>query len=399
MKKLIKTMLCFVLVLTVPGMYLGCFADSTKDYSGYETYVSLGDSIAGGIGLPDNPLRGPDQPDKTLVYCAKIPGAYPVLVAEELGIEDENFAQLACAGMRTVELRACLDPDYVMPDQYANNFQGNELTEWCTDRFDYVQLVSDADIITMNMCANDVASLTLFYIRNAMAENGVSDSEINDLIAEYAGDGQYFEAVAKLLEFAETLEYYESIVSAAIEGLSVGYTRWTENWDAICGKIYELNPDVTLVCVGMYNPFNEIKLTQDSLLKIGVALDGIVEAINTWSAAGSAYADDYIYVNIMGIESMFTTAGKAITDEGFLDNMELNVHPSVAGQQEIAERVMNAVPEKSAEGTEPAEEPVNPIQEQAEKQVDKVMHTVKDTVGDVCRTVTRHISIFVSWFR
>ena len=64
-------------------------------------YVSLGDSIADGIGLPDNPLRGPDQPDKTKVYCHKTIGAYPSLVAAALGVRDENFAQLACAGMGT----------------------------------------------------------------------------------------------------------------------------------------------------------------------------------------------------------------------------------------------------------------------------------------------------------
>ncbi len=379
-------------------MCLTCFADSTKDYSGYKTYVSLGDSIADGIGLPDNALRGAAQTDKTLVYCGKTPGAYPVLIAEALGIEDDNFSQLACAGMRTVELRACIDPDYVIPDQYANNFQGDELCQWVQSRFDYVKLLSDADIVTMNMCANDVASYALFYVREAMAANGVSESQIDSLVAESEASGQYFEAVAVLLEYAEAAEYYAGIVKAAIEGLSVGYTHWTENWDAICGKIYELNPDVTLVCIGMYNPFKDMKLTQDSLIEIGAAIDGIVAAINTWSAAGSAYADKYIYVDILSIESMLATTGKALTDEGALDNFELNVHPSVKGHQQIADKVMKAVPEKSADGGTPASEPVNPIQQVAEKHAGKLFSTAKYAVADTCRTVTKFIAKLTTWF-
>jgi len=388
MKKLLRTLLCFVLVLTLPVMYMGCLADSAKDYSGYVKYVSLGDSIADGIGLPANPLRGPDQSDKSLVYCNKTPGAYPVLVAEALGIADENFSQLACAGMRTVELRACLDPNYVIPDQYANNFEGDELTKYCTSRFDYRALIADADIVSMNMCANDVASLALFYIRNAMAANGVSEEELDSISGEAEEDCLFFEAIAKLLEYAQTAEYYAAVVDAAIQGLSVGYTRWTENWDAICGIIYQLNPDVTLVCVGMFNPFNEVKLTQKSLLTFGAALDGIVEAINAWSKAGSAYADKYIYVDIMGIESMFGENGKALTDDGFLDNMELNVHPSVLGQQQICAKVMQAVPEKNAVTGTPAAQQTT---------ADKVSAVVKSAVGSVSRTVTRCISTIVGW--
>lgn len=312
------------------------------DMGGYcseQRYVSLGDSIAGGIGLPDNPLRGPDQPDKNKVFCYKTPGAYPVLVAEALGIKDENFAQLACAGMRTVELRACLDPSYTVPDSLANNFTGNELKEWVMDRYDYREYVKNADIITMNMCANDIAAYALFYARGAMNKGGVPDAAINTAIGECG----YSTALMKLLELSQTLGNYAEVAKAAITGLYVGYNRWMENWDAIIGIIYDLNPDVKLICVGMNNPFNHLKVSKNSRLEIGAAADGLVTSINYWSSTGSKYSDRYIYVDIMGIETICEEQGNTLTDAGFLNSFELNVHPSMKGQKQIADKIIDRI--------------------------------------------------------
>ena len=306
-------------------------------------YVSLGDSIAGGIGLPDSPLRGPDQPDKTKVYCSKTIGAYPALVADALGIKNENFTQLACAGMRSVELRACIDPSYTCPDKYANNFTENELEEWVTSRFDFRAYIENADIITLNMCANDIAAYALFCAKNALSGTGVSNTAIDATIGclEKADGCGIFDSIVKLLEFSAKLGSYAMVAKAAIDGLYEGYNRWKENWDAIIGIIYRLNPDVMLVCLGMNNPFNHLKLTEHSFVEIGAAVSGIIKAINCWAAVGSRYACKYIYVDIMGIETIGEEQGDTLTDPDFFENFELNVHPSVKGQQQIADRIMN----------------------------------------------------------
>lgn len=388
MKKSFRTVFCLLLIFAMLGGQITCLA-AGKDYSGYINYVSLGDSIADGIGLPDNPLRGPDQPDKTKVYCNKTEGAYPFLLAKELGISDTGFSQLGCAGMRTVELRACLDPTYVIPDNFANNFQNDELIVWVKNRFPVVQLVSNADIITMNMCANDIASYALFYLRDELSRQGIAAEIINGIINKLAAGGEYTTALVKLLEYSESLEGYARALSAAIRGLSVGYTRWTENWDAIVGKIYELNPDVTLICVGMYNPFNRLKLTGDSLIELGAAADGLVASINAWSYAGSAYSNRYIYVDIMGIESMCVAQGNTFTDSSFLSNMELNVHPSEKGHQQIAAKILAKVPEKAANATSPAA-PATP----AEKLFQYISGQTKKVVGLVSNKITSFVSRF-----
>jgi len=380
MKKCFKTGLCLILVLSLLStMLCGFAAEGENDL----VYVSLGDSIADGIGLPANPRRGPDTEDKTLVYCNKTAGAYPTLAAEQLGIADNNFYQLACAGMRSVELRYCLDQSYVMPNKDANNFQNNELQEWVLSRFDYVELVKKADIVTMNMCANDIATCALFHVRAAMASSGVSTSQLDALTESEISSGEYFGALGTLLDYASTLESYAGIAAAAVEGISEGYSIWTENWDAICKRIYELNPDVQLICLGMYNPFSEMKLSDSTLLPIGAALSGVVSAINAWSAAGSAYADRYTYVSIMGIESMFAEQGKTFTDDDLLTNLELNVHPSVKGQCQIAERVVAAV---------------NLSETPVQAAVDLGLSGAKKSVASVSRTVTKAISKLASLF-
>lgn len=339
MKKTLRAFISFLLIaamLTLPAFANGGWYTDLR-------YVSLGDSIAGGIGLPDSPLRGPDQPDKTLVYCHKTVGAYPALIAEALGVKDKNFSQLACAGMRTVELRACLDPKYTVPDRLANNFTGNELKEWVMDRHDYREAVRQADIITMNMCANDIAAFGLFYARGAMNDAGVSNPVIDAAIGKLEAAGEYTAALTKLLELGGKLGSYVAAAEAAVKGLYEGYNRWIENWDTIVGIIYELNPDVTLVCVGMNNPFNHLRLTQESTLEIGRVADGLVQLINYWSAVGSRYSDRYIYVDIMGIETICEEKGNTLTDGDFLNNFELNVHPSLKGQAQIADRIISAL--------------------------------------------------------
>ena len=65
-----------------------CFA-AEKDYSGYAYYVSLGDSIANGIG----------ENNVAHKYMHRTPGAYPDRIAHATGA---YLMQLGCGGMRTV---------------------------------------------------------------------------------------------------------------------------------------------------------------------------------------------------------------------------------------------------------------------------------------------------------
>ena len=328
--KTIRSILALVLVLAILASLGVCFA-ADKDYSGYEYYVSLGDSIANGIG--ENNVENK--------YMYRTPGAYPDRIANATGA---YLTQLGCGGMRTVELRACLEDDYVMPDEYANNFTREKVAEI---RANYRPAVAAADLITLNIGANDVATYALLRAKAALADAGVSLSAITGATEGASDDTN---ALSKLLKFARTIGGIVSAADAAISGLTEGYNRFVENWDAIIGDIYRLNPDVTLLVAGFYNPFNELKISDSSMLKLGKAADGIIDAINLQMQIRSAYANRYIYVDISGIQSLAAKYGDSILDEGFFSSVELDVHPSNEGQAEIAERFMAALPGKSGPG-------------------------------------------------
>ena len=165
-----RKILCLVLVAVMLSGLCVCFADGGKDYTGYRKYVSLGDSIANGIG--ENNVENK--------YMYRTPDAYPDLIAKEIGAE---LSQLACGGMRTVELRACLEDDYVMPDELANNFSLEKVQEI---RHFYAPAIADADFITLNIGSNDILTYALLRAREALAENGIiiniSESSPNSCI-------------------------------------------------------------------------------------------------------------------------------------------------------------------------------------------------------------------------
>lgn len=325
--KRIRRLFCLLLIAALLSSFGVCFAVQ-KDYSGYAYYVSLGDSIANGIG--ENNVANK--------YMYRTPGAYPDRIAKATGA---YLTQLGCGGMRTVELRACLEPGYEMPDEYANNFSRAKVAEI---RHFYKPAVAAADLITLNIGANDIATYALLRAKAALADAGVS---MNAIAMAEDGASDDVGALGRLLALARNAGAYASAVNAAVSGLTEGYARFVENWDAIIGDIYTLNPDVTLLVAGFYNPFNELKLSDSSLLALGKAADGIIDAVNLHMQYGSAYARDYIYVDITGIQSMAAKYGDSLTDDGFFRAVELDVHPSNEGQAEIAERFLAKLPEKS----------------------------------------------------
>ena len=324
--KSLKRIMCVVLVVVMLSGLCVCFADGGKDYTGYRKYVSLGDSIANGIGE--------NNVDNKYMY--RTPGAYPDRIANETGAE---LTQLACGGMRTVELRACLEDDYVMPDELANNFSREKVQEI---RPLYAPAIADADLITLNIGSNDILTYALLRASEVLAEAGIN---ISVSATPNDADGDLSSALGDALSSADSAGLLSDVVTAIIDGLSDGYTHFCQNWDAIIGDIYALNPDVTLMVAGFYNPLPKLKISDNSTVELGKAVDGIMQMFNAKIKYNSPYSDKYIYVDIMGVESLASKNGDSITDEGFFKSLVLDVHPSNEGQAEIAKRFIALIPE------------------------------------------------------
>lgn len=323
-----KQLLCIAMVLAMMLSLSAVFAETSVPH--YDTYLCLGDSIASGFG-----------PDADSRHCGeKVDHAYHTKVAEAVGAKD--FIQLAYPAMRTHELRNILDESYEGDSSmYAlmSYVDDHSMEEW---RSMYKEAIQSADLITLDIGTNDFFSIPLFTMLFALrAESPLDLSYITDQVDPETPTGQFVTKIAGLAAEGANLP---TAVSKYLTTLQTCCQGFIQNWDAICKIIYDLNPDVTLVAVGRMNPFYTAKLTDADLIQVGHALDIISATMNTYVKYQSAYKSRYIYVDVMGTECYQVPA---LSDDGFLANLTVNVHPTHAGHEYMTSQILKAL-EKDA---------------------------------------------------
>ena len=320
--------LCLVIAMAMLLSFSAVFAESssTSNVPQFKNYVSLGDSIAAGFG--------PDADDRH--GFGKVPFAYHSKVAEAVGAE--NFDQLGYPAFRTNELR------YILDEEYEGDAAMWSLVSYCDAetakgyRGMYKKAIEEADLITLDIGTNDFYSIPLFTLLAQLRGDSPLDlSYITDNLDSESSYGQILSKIAGLIEEGANLP---QAIPVFIESLEKCCKSFEENWDAICGKIYKWNPDVKLVAVGRMNPFNTAKLTDASMIQIGKALDTISIAMNAFVKNKSAYSSQYVYADVMDTECYELPA---ITNEDFLSNMVVLVHPTHAGHEYMTKQILDAL--------------------------------------------------------
>lgn len=335
-----KQLLCVIMAITMLASVSAVFAQSAVPH--YDTYLCLGDSIASGFG-PDADSRHGGE---------KVEHAYHTKVAKAVGAKE--FIQLAYPAMRTHELRDMLDESYEGDTaMYAlmSFVDDHSMEEW---RSMYTEAIKKADLITLDIGTNDFFSIPLFTMLAALrAESPLDLSYITDKVDPETSTGKFITKIAGLAAEGANLP---TAVPTYLTTLQSCCQAFMENWDAICGMIYELNPDVKLVAVGRMNPFYTVKITDKDLIQVGHALDVISATMNTFVKYQSAYASRYTYVDVMGTECYQVPA---LTDDNFLANLTVNVHPTHAGHEYMTSQILKALEQET---------PDEPKQEQKEDQ-------------------------------
>lgn len=337
MKRFTKV-LALVLVLAMMVCLCAEFA-SAKTYKPYKKYVALGDSISAGFGLTD------------VIGYERVNAAFPAIVADAIGAELEVDAYSA---FRTQELRYIIEDDYqgdaelFAAEDVVNSNEAAGLAKHAEMKatMKAKQDIIDADVITLNVGSNDIMTYVLVRVLRGMdGVNGV-DKIVDEVESKYfSGDMSYYEAMDKIFDAARTVNKVSKAVNAALDGLYDGYTNFLTNFDIIVNDIYTLNPDVELLVLGMYNPFRDVKLYDKDFLTIGKTLDSFVNLMNIHMKTTCKYASKYTYVDITGTTCYAFTS---ILDGIWNDNFILNIHPSAAGHQYIAQQILNAFPDASA---------------------------------------------------
>lgn len=312
MKKYLKSALCFVLVLSLLSGLLVCFAtsgDGDKDYVKYGKYVLLGDSVAAGF----------DEQEFVNTEFVRVDHSYAAVIADTLGIE---LVPLACQGFRTIEMRYMFEDDFV-PDSYLfHDTYDIPRTEALKPFFR--QSVAEADLITLGLGGNDVGTYLAWVVVDAVEQGGKYDAFVDAAKKMLEDAGIKSEPLNSLLDLAKTMGVLQGVLKVLPGAVQFGVTNYLKNWSKVMDDIYALNPDVTLVVVGLFD--TQFKSEEDIANATGDSLSQkIVDLINTPMKAN---ADKYGYIFVEPTEIVCFGA-----------------HPTKAGYKRIADFILAALPD------------------------------------------------------
>lgn len=373
-KRILALVLAAVLCTGLFGFT--AFAATKETVKQYDTYTVLGDSIPGGFGLSTYPYSTPDGPDIVngvvvgLNDGTLVVNSFPEIVSKAIGAEKTN--SLSRSGMRSTELRMMLDESYNGDDYtellVATNL-GMDMDTFLASRQQYVDSVKNADLITLNIGSND---LMLKTMHNALTNVYSSDSEnsitarLKALLAEHGGS--IGAAFAEMMSTLETIGKLPQVMTAALSTFAESEIAFRQNWEVIVSTIHKLNPDATVLALGLYNPFRDIQLSESaSLLQVGRLIDPVIADINLYISLLSPQHWNYKYVDISGTEVFgFPALSELSGSDGLYIMMLVGTHPNEAGHAYIADQIFKALPERSADDPQPTATPTPTTEPTAE---------------------------------
>ena len=314
MKKFIKkTMAVMLAIIMVAGMLTCSAAAYEKKYEDYGSYVLLGDSVASGWS---------DVEERETRFV-RVEGSYGAFVADDLGVE---YHPMACIGFRTVEMRYIFEDDYE-PDRFLFYSIDDEEMAW---RIPLIrEAVKNAGLVTLNVGGNDWGSFLGWHVFEEMDKfqdkNPEFMAKAEELLTN-AGVGA--DTIASLIDLASACGALSDIMEVLPGALKLGFSRFVENWNYVIEDIYALNPDVTLVVIGMFDNMVQDQATADSneeaLIKLNVS-QAIIDYANKPMAEG---AEKYGYTFIDPVGTI----------------CEQN-HPSLEGHRYIADLILESLPD------------------------------------------------------
>ena len=365
MKNFMKKSLSVLLALMMLSGSFMCFAaaelnlEAVEAHKGqYKNYVLLGDSVASGYRdeMSDNDAHNNDlYMDST--YC-RYKGSYADVLANAI-IEDKSMTALAGPGFRTIEMRYMLEDDYaanctdeylfwpshlyVYDDQICECHGEAKLpgSEHFRDLFK--SSIAEADLITLGIGGNDWGAYLGWVINQILTKENYGSYYTNQ-VAEILKEHEVIdlETIAKLLEVAQLAGALPELLQSLPETLNYGLQNFYTNWDYMIQDIYDLNPDVTLMVVGM---------SDNSLKGKNYDYEGV---------AGTPVVGDEIPAELQpalgAIVDFIMTVGNTPMIEGakkfgytYVDTdgtTYVESHPDADGHVFIANKIIEALPSK-----------------------------------------------------
>ena len=289
MRSCLAGFLCACLLASCMGNMTVAFAGKWDEIPAGKTvrYVSLGDSMTNGLGLPGYKNGG---------YLEVAPDAYPAQVAEHY---DWELTQLATSGMRAEDLHYILmygeeggyPGDPWMEKELLDNGRWSDVEEVAAT---FKTAVEQADVIT-SAVGNANFSVFMTGMINAILsgddegmdysfatkENGLAglDPQITELVMQIHDN-----VMAYLVEIVP--EEMAKKLGDAVIFTAASYMR---NYNRALDRIVELNPDVEIVLYGLFNTESgfEMDIVNNGVtrhLSLADLREMLVQPINTYLA-------------------------------------------------------------------------------------------------------------------
>lgn len=354
MKKILSLVLSVVLLVSV--LSIGAVAEG-RNVKHVNNYLILGDSNAAGYGL----VAGDDMYGYVRPQGQMIQGLYGTLVAQETGAKVYNYAR---CGFRTEDIRRLLDPSYQY-DDYSDTsigyMGGTNLEEFTQLQQSIRGDIAKADVITLNVGANDMFTQGMMYASRVIDDTyleigGTNGQQIRSQLAAALSGGStsedsFYNAIYQFFGYCYMAGVLPAALAAFVSGFSSGEARFSSNWDAIVKMIREINPNCTLIAIGLMNPFKHCKLTGASMVEIGALTDGNTTRSNDYIQNQCPYRDQYIYCDVTGA-SEYVFMPRALVEADMINNMLLYVHPTLEGHRYYADAIEACI------GSDPGSSPV-----------------------------------------
>lgn len=318
MKRIIKSVTAFLLVFALLSGTMAAFAaDSEKQYEDYKSYVLLGDSIASGWS---------DIEDRETRFV-RVEGSYGAYLADDLGVE---YHPMACIGFRTTELRYIFEEDYE-----ADRFLYYSIDKEDMDNIyapAMIKEVTEADLITLNVGGNDWGSFLGWHVFEEMDKFEDTNIEfLNQARAYLEQAGLGLDTIDTVIEIASLTGSLPRLLEVLPKALEEGLKNYFENWNHVIEDIYALNPDVTLVVIGMFDTSLQSEATAGGGLEAALAAINLGQSISDIAnipMKEGAEKYGYILIEPKGIECE-------------------KQHPSARGHRQIADLILEALPDAS----------------------------------------------------
>ncbi len=97
-----------------------------------------------------------------------------------------------------------------------------------------------------------------------------------------------------------------------------------------------------MVALGVFNPFENLKISDGSLISLRSVTAPTVTMINAHIRSFSLKYDNFYYVNTVGTE----TYSQNVTDKNFSTYFTVKVHPTIEGHKYIAQQILSVLPER-----------------------------------------------------